>query len=48
MATKNQAAVEQGRRGGTKRAANLTPEQRSESPRIASIARWGWQRKKVS
>ncbi len=41
---KNAAAVELGRRGGLKggkaRAANLTPEQRSEIARAAASARW--------
>ena len=41
---KNPAAVALGRKGGKKggpaRAANMTPEQRSESARIAVQARW--------
>jgi hypothetical protein len=42
---KDPAAVELGRRGGLKggkaRAANMTPEQRSEAARKAAKARWG-------
>ena len=44
MTRKNAAAVALGRKGGIKggpaRAANLTPEQRSESARKAVRARW--------
>lgn len=36
----NPAAVSLGRKGGQARAKNLTPEQRSESARQASEARW--------
>jgi hypothetical protein len=43
-AGKNAAAVELGRKGGLKggkaRAANMTPEQRSEAARQAARARW--------
>lgn len=42
--SKNQAAVELGRLGGTKggksRAEKLTPEERSDIARIAAQARW--------
>ncbi|HZP72998.1 MAG TPA: hypothetical protein VFA97_06430 [Gaiellaceae bacterium] len=42
---KDPAAVALGRRGGLKggkaRAANMTPEQRSEAARKAAAARWG-------
>lgn len=38
------AAVEMGRRGGNKRAKNLTPERRSEIARQAAEARWGTRR----
>jgi len=42
---KNPAAVELGRIGGKiggkARAANMTPEQRTESARKAALARWG-------
>jgi len=38
----------QGRIGGKKRAANLTPEQRSEQARIAVNARWAKQVKKTT
>ena len=37
---KNPAAVELGRRGGTARAARMSPEARSEQSRLASVARW--------
>ena len=41
---KNAAAVELGRKGGKKggpaRAANMTPEERSDSARNAVLARW--------
>lgn len=30
-----------GKKGGTARAANMTPEQRSEAARKAVLARWG-------
>jgi general stress protein YciG len=43
--TKNQAAVELGRKGGLKggaaRAASMTPEKRAEIARKAAKARWG-------
>jgi len=39
-AKKNAAAVALGRRGGKKRAANLSPEQLSEQGRKAVQARW--------
>jgi hypothetical protein len=39
---------EQGRIGGTRRAANLTPEQRSEQARKAVQARWAKQAAKAS
>ena len=35
------AAVELGSKGGKKRAANLTKEQRSEISRKGALARWG-------
>ena len=42
---KNPAAVELGRMGGKiggkRRAARMTPEQRSDSARKAALARWG-------
>lgn len=42
---KDPAAVELGRRGGLvggkARAANLSPEERSDSARKAAVARWG-------
>lgn len=37
---KDAAAVSMGRRGGIKRAANLTPAQRVEMARVAADARW--------
>lgn len=37
---KDAAAVSMGRRGGIKRAANLTPAQRAEMARVAADARW--------
>ena len=37
---KDQAAVELGRRGGKKRAENMTAEERSENARRAIMARW--------
>ncbi len=37
---KNKAAVELGRKGGKARAANMTPEQRSEIARKAAAKRW--------
>jgi hypothetical protein len=44
-AHKNQAAVSLGRKGGLKggsaRAAKMTPEQRAETARKAAKARWG-------
>jgi hypothetical protein len=40
MTPKNAAAVALGKRGGKARAKNLTAEQRSESARVASEARW--------
>lgn len=44
-------AVEMGKRGGIKggkaRAANMTPEERSEAARKASNARWGKKDKKT-
>jgi hypothetical protein len=42
MATKRKdpAAVSLGRRGGKARVRNMTPEARSESARIAAMARW--------
>jgi general stress protein YciG len=48
MAEKNKAAQELGRLGGAKggraRAANMTPEERSESARKAANARWAKKR----
>jgi hypothetical protein len=48
---KNRYAVALGRKGGLKggpaRAANMTPEERSESARNAVLARWA-NRKKLS
>lgn len=45
---KNKAAVELGRAGGLKggkaRAANMTPQQRSEAARLAAEARWARER----
>ena len=38
---KNPAAKELGRKGGAKRAANLSPERRAEIARKAAKARWG-------
>jgi hypothetical protein len=35
------AAAELGRKGGKKRAANLTPERRAEIARTAAKKRWG-------
>ena len=40
MSPKNPAAVALGRKGGKARAKNLTAEERSESARKASEARW--------
>jgi general stress protein YciG len=40
MSPKNRAAVALGRKGGHARAANMTPEQRSEAARKAVEARW--------
>lgn len=37
---KNEAAVELGRKGGAKRAANMTPERRAEIARKAAQKRW--------
>lgn len=37
---KNAAAAELGRLGGKARADKLTPEQRAETARLASLARW--------
>lgn len=37
---KNKAAQELGRKGGKARAANMTPEQRSEIARKAAAKRW--------
>lgn len=49
IAEKNAAAVELGRRGGSKggkaRAAKMTKAQRSEAARKAAKARWGYLRK---
>ena len=39
-APKNEAAVELGRKGGQKRAANMTPERRQEIARKAAEKRW--------
>ena len=39
-APETSAAAALGRRGGNARAANLTPEQRSEIARTAASARW--------
>jgi hypothetical protein len=48
MTEKNKAAQELGRLGGAKggraRAANMTPEERSESARKAAKARWAKKR----
>jgi hypothetical protein len=38
---KDAAAKELGRKGGTKRAANLSPERRAEIARKAAAKRWG-------
>jgi len=38
---KDAAATEMGRKGGTARARNLTPEQRAEIARKAATKRWG-------
>lgn len=35
------AAAELGRKGGQKRAANMTPERRAEIARAAAAKRWG-------
>jgi hypothetical protein len=40
MRRKNPAAVQLGRKGGKKRAQNLTAEERRESARKAAQARW--------
>jgi len=49
MQKKNPHAVALGKmggsKGGKKRAANLTPEQRSASARRAALARWAVRRK---
>jgi hypothetical protein len=45
MAKKNPAAVQLGRRGGKATAKRLTPEQRTESARIAAQARWTKEKK---
>ena len=49
MQKKNPHAVALGKmggaKGGKKRAANLTPEQRSASARRAALARWAGRRK---
>jgi hypothetical protein len=37
---KNPAAVALGRKGGKARVKNLSPEERSEAARTASVARW--------
>ena len=39
--TKNAAAVELGSKGGTARAAGLTPKKRSEIAKKAANSRWG-------
>jgi hypothetical protein len=48
MTPKNPAAVELGRKGGKATARKLTPEQRSESARRASQARWAKSKKKTN
>ncbi len=35
------AAAELGRKGGKKRAANMTPERRAEIAKKAAVSRWG-------
>jgi hypothetical protein len=45
MKRKDPAAVSLGRKGGRKRAANLSAQQRSESARQAAIARWRKEKK---
>jgi hypothetical protein len=45
MSRKNAAAVELGRRGGRATAAKLTAQERKESARRASLARWAKQKK---
>jgi len=40
-AGKDKAAQEMGRKGGKKRAANMSPERRSEIARKAAAKRWG-------
>ena len=42
MTKKNPAAVALGRRGGKKRAANMTENERAEAARIASEAAKAW------
>lgn len=44
--TKNQAAVELGRKGGKARVKKQTPEQRTASARNAALARWAKRGKK--
>jgi ribosomal protein L9 len=50
MERKNPAAVELGRRGGSKKVkkgfATLTPEQRAEKAREGALARWASKAKK--
>jgi hypothetical protein len=50
MSTKNPHAVALGKmggsKGGKKRAAKLTPEERTASARKAALARWAKERKK--
>ena len=38
---KDPAAVSMGRKGGTARAAAMTPERRAEVARAAAVKRWG-------
>jgi hypothetical protein len=45
MTQKNKAAVELGRRGGTARAAKLSPERRKEIATKASHSRKNWPEK---
>lgn len=45
---KNPAAVALGRKGGKARARILTPAERSESCRQASLARWAQVRKRIA
>ena len=42
---KNSAAVSLGRRGGKKRAANLTPKERADAAKKAAQARWKGKKK---